>query len=269
MRIDGKKIAAQIETRLAQEIHRLKTRPRLAVVLVGDDPASAVYVRKKQEAAARVGMDFSLCTLPSSTNPSGLMKKIRNLAKDPHVHGIVVQLPLPKKFKTDDVLALIPSEKDVDALNYANPSGLMGATAGAVLEVLHRKKVKIAGARAVVIGRGRVAGRPIALALLANDATVTIAHSKTLDLGGLTRQADILVSAVGKPGMIKPAMVKNGAAVIDVGISRIAGKLRGDVDPAVEKKVRFLTPVPGGIGPLTVVKLLENVILASQLQNTQ
>jgi len=269
MLINGKKIAAQIETRLAKEIHRLKTKPRLAVVLFGDDSASTVYVRKKQEAAARVGIDFSLYTLPSSTNPSGLIKQVRSLAKDPHVHGIVVQLPLPEQFNTDEILALVPPEKDVDALNYANPSGLIGATAGAVLEVLHRQKVKISGARAVVVGRGKVAGRPIALALLANDATVTVAHSKTKNLAELTKQADILVSAVGRPAMIKPAMVKKGAAVIDVGISRIGGKLRGDVDPAVERKARFLTPVPGGIGPLTVVKLLEKVARASQLQSTR
>ena len=269
MLIDGKKISAEIEARLAKEIRRRKARPRLAVILVGDDPASRVYVHKKQEAAARVGIDFSLYTLPSYTNPSGLMRQVRNLAKDPDVHGIVVQLPLPKQFNTDEILALIPPEKDVDALNYENHSGLIAATAGAVLEVLRRQKVKIASSHAVVVGRGKVAGRPIALALLANDATVTIAHSKTKNLAELTKQADILVSAVGRPAMIKPAMVKMGAAVIDVGISRMGGKLRGDVDPAVERKACFLTPVPGGIGPLTVVKLLENVLLASQLQNTQ
>jgi methylenetetrahydrofolate dehydrogenase (NADP+)/methenyltetrahydrofolate cyclohydrolase len=267
MLIDGKKIAAQIEVRLAKEIRRRKAQPRLAVVLVGDDPASVVYVRKKQEAAARVRIDFSLYTLPSSTNPSGLMRQVRNLANDPHVHGIVVQLPLPKQFNTDEILALIPPEKDVDALNYANPSGLLAATAGAVLEVLRRQKIKIAGAQAVVVGRGKVAGLPIAMALLANDATVTIAHSKTKDLVELTKQADILVSAVGRPHFIKPAFVKESAAVIDVGISRIDGKLHGDVDPAVEKKAGFLTPVPGGIGPLTVVKLLENVLQAWKIQN--
>ena len=269
MLIDGKKIAAEIEARLARDIRRLKAKPRLAVILVGDDPASAVYVRKKQEAAARVGVDFSLYVLPSSTNPSGLMKQVRKLANDPYVHGIVVQLPLPKQFNIDEILALIPPEKDVDALNNANPSGLIGATAGAVLEVLNRQKVKIAGSLTVVVGRGKVAGLPVAMALLANDATVTIAHSKTKNLVELTKQADILVSAVGKPAMITPAMVKKGAAVIDVGISRVEGKLRGDVDPAVEKKARFLTPVPGGIGPLTVVKLLENVFLAHKLQNTR
>ena len=269
MLIDGKKISAEIEARLAKEIRRLKAKPRLAVILVGDDPASAVYVRKKQEAAARVGVVFSLYTLPSSTNPSGLMRQVRKLANDPYVHGIVVQLPLPDRFNTDEILALIPPEKDVDALNSANPTGLITATVGAVLEVLHRQKVKISGARAVVVGRGRVAGRPIALALLANDATVTIAHSKTRDLAAVTKQADILVSAVGRPMMIKPAMVKKGAVVIDVGISRIDGKLRGDVDPAVERKARFLTPVPGGIGPLTVVKLLENVFLSWKYQNTR
>jgi methylenetetrahydrofolate dehydrogenase (NADP+)/methenyltetrahydrofolate cyclohydrolase len=264
--INGKKIAAQIEARLTKEIRTRKVRPHLAVVLVGNNPASRVYVGKKREAAKRIGMSFSLHEL---SNPSSkeILTLIERLNVNRKVNGIIVQLPLLKNLDEELVISHISQDKDVDGLNPF--SDFTPATAGAVLEVLHRQKVKISGARAVVVGRGKVAGRPIASALLANDATVTIAHSQTKDLAALTRRADILVSAVGRSKMIKPAMVKKGAAVIDVGISRIGGKLRGDVDPAVEKIARFLTPVPGGIGPLTVVKLLENVLLASQPQNTR
>jgi len=266
MLIDGKKIAAQIESRLAKEIRTRKVQPRLAVVMLGDDPASAVYVRKKQEAAERIGIKFSLHGL---ANPSQkeVLNLIDRLNADRKVSGIIVQLPLPENLDEELTISHISPDKDVDGLG--GNSRFTSATAGAVLEVLRRQKVEIAGARAVVVGRGKVAGLPIAMMLLTNDATVTIAHSKTKDLAVVTKTADILVLAVGKPAMVKPAMVKKGAAVIDVGISRVEGKLRGDVDPAVEKKVRFLTPVPGGIGPLTVVKLLENVFLAGKLQNTR
>ena len=261
MLIDGKKIAAEIEARIAKEIRTRKVRPHLAVVLVGDDPASRVYVGKKGEAAERVGIKFSLYELPKPS-PKEVLALIDQLNADRKVTGIIVQLPLPENLDEELTISHISPDKDVDGLG--GNSRFTSATAGAVLEVLHRQKFTIAGAQAVVVGRGKVAGLPIAMALLANDATVTIAHSKTKNLAELTRQADILVSAVGKPAMTKPAMVKKGAAVVDVGISRVGGKLRGDVDPAVEKKARFLTPVPGGIGPLTVVKLLENVLLASQ-----
>ncbi|HLD96663.1 MAG TPA: bifunctional 5,10-methylenetetrahydrofolate dehydrogenase/5,10-methenyltetrahydrofolate cyclohydrolase [Patescibacteria group bacterium] len=264
--INGKKIAAQIEARLAKEIRTRKVRPHLAVVLVGNNPASRVYVGKKGEAAGRVGIDFSLHEL-SQPSLGEILILIDRLNTDRKVTGIIVQLPLPKNLDEELIINHISPDKDVDGLNPF--SRFTPATAGAVLEVLHRQRIKIAGARAVVVGRGKVAGRPIALALLANDATVTIAHSKTRDLVEITKQADILVSAVGRPGMIKPVMVKKGAAVVDVGISRVDGKLRGDVDPAVEKKARFLTPVPGGIGPLTVVKLLENVFLSWKSQNTR
>jgi methylenetetrahydrofolate dehydrogenase (NADP+)/methenyltetrahydrofolate cyclohydrolase len=264
MLVDGKKIAARIETRLAKEIRRRKAQPCLAVVLVGDDPASRVYVGKKREAAGRIGFAFSLYELPNPSQKE-VLTLIDRLNADREVNGIIVQLPLPEVFDEELTISHISPDKDVDGLNPF--SRFTPATAAAVLEVLRRQEVKIAGSRAVVVGRGKVAGRPIALALLANDATVTIAHSKTKDLAAITKSADILVSAVGRPAMIKPAMVKNGAAVIDVGISRIGGKLHGDVDSAVEKKARFLTPVPGGIGPLTVVKLLENVLSAWKLQN--
>ncbi len=286
MLVDGKKIAAQIEARLAKEVRTLRAQPHLVVVLVGDDPASAVYVRKKQEAAERVGIKFSLytfasaklqpsgdedSTLPASSSQEEILTLIQRLNRDQNVSGIIVQLPLPEGLDEGLIISRISSEKDVDGLNPH--SRFVPATAGAVLEVLRRQKVNISGARAVVIGRGKVAGMPIALALLANDATVTIAHSKTKNLAELTRQADILVSAVGQPHFIKPAMVKRGATVLDVGISRLPaqagvdGKLYGDVDPAVEKKARFLTPVPGGIGPLTVVNLLENIFHAWKLQH--
>lgn len=264
MLVEGKKIAAQIETRLAKEVQRCRVQPHLAVVLVGEDPASRIYVGKKGEAARRIGMTFSLHELPHSSQKE-VLTLIDRLNADRKVNGIVVQLPLPRGLDEELIINRISLDKDVDGLNLF--SSFTPATAGAVLEVLRRQRVKIAGARAVVIGRGRVAGRPIALALLAKDATVTISHSKTKNLAELTKQADILVSAVGRPHFVKPNFVKKNAAVIDVGISRIGGKLYGDVDPAVEQKARFLTPVPGGIGPLTVVKLLENVLQAWKSQN--
>ncbi|MEX2053402.1 MAG: bifunctional 5,10-methylenetetrahydrofolate dehydrogenase/5,10-methenyltetrahydrofolate cyclohydrolase [Patescibacteria group bacterium] len=264
MLVDGKKLAGLIEARIAKEIRGRKIKPRLAVVLVGNDPASAVYVRKKQEAAERVGIKFSLYKLPHPSRKE-VLALIDRLNADRKVGGIIVQLPLPPNLDEELIISHISPDKDVDGLTPQ--SRFTPATAGAVLEVLRSQRVKIAGSRAVVIGRGQVAGLPIALALLANDATVTIAHSKTKNLAELTKTADILVSAVGQAAMIKPAMVKRGAVVIDVGISRINGKLRGDIDPAVEKKARFLTPVPGGIGPLTVVKLLENVLLAFDSRN--
>lgn len=264
MLIDGKKIAAQIESRLAKEVSRLKVKPHLAVVLVGDDPASAVYVRKKQEAAGRIGIDFSLYEL-SHPSRKEVLTLIDRLNADRRVSGIIVQLPLPKHLDEELIINRTSPDKDVDGLNTV--SGFMPATAGAVLEALSNQKVKIKGNLATVVGAGRVAGGPIAKALKNAGAKVTVCDINTQNLSDYIKEADILVSAVGKPGLIKSAMVKEGAVVIDVGISRVGGKLRGDVDPAVEKKVRFLTPVPGGIGPLTVVKLLENVLFASKLNN--
>ena len=266
MLIDGKKIAAEIEERLKKEVSRLKAKPHLAVVLVGDDPASRVYVGKKGEAAARIGITFSLYELP---NPSqkDVMVLIDHLNADRKVNGIIVQLPLPKRLDEELIIGRISPDKDVDGLTER--SLLVSATAGAVLEVLRRQKVKIVGVRAVVVGAGRVAGMPVYVALQRAGATVEICDIHTKDIPSFTQKADILVSAVGKPGLIKMGMVKEGAAVIDVGISRVNGKLRGDVEPAVEKKSRFLTPVPGGIGPITVVKLLENVVRASEPHNIQ
>ncbi len=264
MLIDGKKIAAQIETHLAKEIRLHKAKPNLAVVLVGDDPASRVYVRKKGEAAARVGIGFTLYEI-SQLSQKRVLILIEKLNSDPKVSGIIVQLPLPNELDEEIIISHISSDKDVDGLTPQSP--FTPATAGAVLEVLRRQKVKIAGSHAVVVGRGKVAGLPIAHALLKSDATVTVAHSKTKDLHVFTSRADILVSAVGRAHLIKPLMVKKGAAVIDVGISREGQKLAGDVDPATEAKARFMTPVPGGIGPLTVAKLLENTAQAYNLQN--
>jgi len=264
MLIDGKKIAAQIETHLEKEIRRHKAKPHLAVVLVGDDPASRVYVRKKGEAAARVGIGFTLYEI-SHLSQKRILTLIDKLNSDPKVSGVIVQLPLSDELDEETIINHISADKDVDGLTPQ--SAFTPATAGAVLEVLRRQKVKIAGSHAVVVGRGKVAGLPIAHALLKGDATVTVAHSKTKDLHVFTSQADILVSAIGRAYLIKPSMVKKGAAVIDVGISRSGQKLAGDVDPAVESKARFMTPVPGGIGPLTVAKLLENTTQAYNLQN--
>jgi len=272
--IDGREIADQIEYRVIKEIKTLSAKPHLAVVLVGDDSASRIYVHRKEEAARRVGIDFFLHELSANTSQEEVMKLVRALNADPQVNGIIVQLPLPEGFDEAVVLDCVSLNKDVDGISSRNlaclPFGtsiFVPATAAAVLEVLRSQKIKIIGSHAVVVGGGRVAGLPVALSLLGEGATITICADKTKNLGELTRGADILVSAVGRASLIKLAMVKRGVAVLDVGITRKENKLCGDVDPVVERAARFITPVPGGIGPVTVAKLLENTLKAWRLQN--
>lgn len=274
MLIDGREIADQIEYRVIKEIKTLSAKPHLAVVLVGDDSASRIYVHRKEEAARRVGIDFFLHELSANTSQEEVMKLVRALNADPQVNGIIVQLPLPEGFDEAVVLDCVSLNKDVDGISSRNlaclPFGtsiFVPATAAAVLEVLRSQKIKIIGSHAVVVGGGRVAGLPVALSLLGEGATITICADKTKNLGELTRGADILVSAVGRASLIKLAMVKRGVAVLDVGITRKENKLCGDVDPVVERAARFITPVPGGIGPVTVAKLLENTLKAWRLQN--
>ncbi len=264
MLIDGKKIASQVETEITQKVKRLPSPPHLAVILVGDDPASRIYAGKKQEAAKRVGIEFSLVKLKAGSSQNDVLKVIDALNNDPQVTGIIVQLPLPKALDEELIISRISLDKDVDGLNPM--SRFNPAVVGAVLEVLKRGKAKIRGKHAVVVGAGRVAGLPIAFKLLREGATVTICHIRTKDLKFHTKQADILVSAVGKPHFITRSHVKESAVVIDVGISRKGGKVFGDVDPRVAKISSIFTPTPGGVGPLTVVKLLENTLQAYILQ---
>ena len=279
--IDGAALARSIRTGLgvrAAELTAKFARPGLAVVLVGDDPASQVYVRNKSRACEEAGIASFQHTLPASTSQPELLALVDKLNRDPAVHGILVQLPVPKHISADAIIRAIAPEKDVDGFHPENV-GLLATgnarfvpcTPAGVMRLLAHAGVELAGRHAVVVGRSNIVGKPMAMLLLEKHATVTICHSRTPDLGAVIRQADVVVAAVGKPRMISADMVKPGAAVIDVGINRIpdgpnAGKLCGDVDyAALLGKAGCMTPVPGGVGPMTIALLLENTVRAAEL----
>ena len=274
--IDGKKIAAALRAELAGRVAALKARgvtPGLAVVIVGDDPASKVYVRNKALACEQLGMHSEVHALSSDTTQAHLISFVRRLNEDDDIHGILVQLPLPKSIDSRAVIEAIVPEKDVDGFHYQNVGSLVvgeaafyPCTPAGVMRMLAHEGVAIEGKHAVVVGRSTIVGKPMALLLLNAGATVTICHSKTRDLGAMTRQGDILVAAVGKPRMIGAEMVKPGAVVIDVGVNRLAdGKLAGDVDfGPVAEVASMITPVPGGVGPMTIAMLLANAVTAAE-----
>ena len=273
--LDGKSLAATTRAALKHKVDALVqrgVRPGLAVILAGDDPASKVYVRNKTSASEEVGVRSQQIDYPASVTQEELIGRIRKLNADPGVHGILVQLPLPKHIDSARVLEAIAPAKDVDGFHEANLGALMAGRPGVVpctplgcMRLIEHAGVKIAGSHAVVLGRSNIVGKPVAMLLLQKDATVTICHSKTPDLAAVTRQADILVAAVGRAKLVGAAMVKPGACVIDVGINRLAdGKLAGDVDyEAVKQVAGWITPVPGGVGPMTIAMLLENCIRAA------
>jgi methylenetetrahydrofolate dehydrogenase (NADP+) / methenyltetrahydrofolate cyclohydrolase len=274
--IDGAAMARHVLDEQKARAARLAGRgrqPGLAVLLVGDDPASAVYVRSKERACREAGVRTFDTRLPASTTQVALLEKIDALNSDPQVHGILVQLPLPKHLDSVIVLQQIAVSKDVDGFNWRNLGALLDGHAGlapctpsGTMIMLERSGVPIAGRHAVVMGRSSIVGKPAALMLLERNATVTICHSRTADLAAITRQADILVCAVGRPRMVTADMVKPGAAVIDVGINRTPdGKLCGDVDfAAVRTRAGWITAVPGGVGPMTVAMVIANVITAAE-----
>jgi methylenetetrahydrofolate dehydrogenase (NADP+)/methenyltetrahydrofolate cyclohydrolase len=274
--IDGKALAAKLRAELGPRVERLKAAghtPGLAVILVGDDPASAIYVRNKVKACEEAGIRSWRDTLPADTSQAALLARIRALNADPNVHGILVQMPLPKHLNAEDVLDTIAFDKDVDGLHATNAGlTLMGkphfrsCTPYGAMKMLESIGVPLAGAHAVVIGRSNMVGKPMAMLLLAAHATVTMCHSATRDLPSITRQADILVAAVGRAKLVTADMVKPGAAVIDVGINRTPeGKLVGDVDfEGVSKVAGWITPVPGGVGPMTITMLLVNTVEAAE-----
>jgi methylenetetrahydrofolate dehydrogenase (NADP+)/methenyltetrahydrofolate cyclohydrolase len=273
--LDGKSLAATTSAALKHKVDALVqrgVRPGLAVILAGDDPASKVYVRNKTSASEEVGVRSQQIDYPASVTQEELIGRIRKLNADPGVHGILVQLPLPKHIDSARVLEAIAPAKDVDGFHEANLGALMAGRPGVVpctplgcMRLIEHAGVKIAGSHAVVLGRSNIVGKPVAMLLLQKDATVTICHSKTPDLAAVTRQADILVAAVGRAKLVGAAMVKPGACVIDVGINRLPdGKLAGDVDyEAVKQVAGWITPVPGGVGPMTIAMLLENCIRAA------
>lgn len=276
--IDGKAIAARLRARLADEIREFTaetgTVPGLATVLVGNDPASEVYVGSKRRQAAAAGIADHHVHLDGDVSDDEIAETIRRLADDDAVSGILLQLPLPGGRDAAPLIDLIPAAKDVDGLTTLSAGllargkpGLRPCTPSGVIELLDASGIGIAGARAVVIGRSELVGAPLAQLLIQRDATVSVAHSRTVDLPGLTRSADILVAAAGRPGLVTAEHVRPGAAVIDVGIHRTPDGLRGDVDYAgVAEVAGWITPVPGGVGPMTIAMLLRNTLLAARLQ---
>jgi methylenetetrahydrofolate dehydrogenase (NADP+)/methenyltetrahydrofolate cyclohydrolase len=275
MIIDGTAIAKQVlaeqKTRAAQ-LAAAGRQPGLAVILVGDNPASAVYVRSKERACLEAGVLTFDKRLPATTSEAELLKHVDALNADPKVHGILVQLPLPPHINAVNVLQRISVAKDVDGFNWRNLGALLDGhaalapcTPSGSMILLERAGVPIAGRHAVVLGRSSIVGKPAALMLLERNATVTICHSRTADLSAMTRQADILLCAIGKPRMITADMVKPGAAIIDIGINRLPdGKLCGDVDfDPVREVAGWITPVPGGVGPMTVAMVIANAVSAA------
>lgn len=277
--IDGKTISARVKARVAEETAALKKQevfPGLAVVLVGDDPASRIYVNNKKKACEAVGIYSEEYALPAETSQRELLGLIDMLNKKPEIHGILVQSPLPQELDETAVVDRIDPQKDVDAFHAKNVGLLtqgrpvfQPCTPAGIIELIRSTGTQIAGKHCVVIGRSDIVGKPMALLLLQRHGTVTVCHSRTQNLKAFTTQADILVSAVGRAKFVTAEMVKPGAVVIDVGMNRTAdGKLCGDVDfEQVEPLASYITPVPGGVGPMTIAKLLENTVTAAKLQN--
>lgn len=278
--IDGKAVSKAVRQRVAAETEELKKKgitPGLAVILVGDDPASHVYVRNKERACEEVGFYSEKYELPENTTQEELNALVDKLNAKKEISGILCQLPLPKHLDDKAVIDRIDPKKDVDAFHPENVGAIMigdyhflPCTPAGVMELIHSTGVEIAGKKAVVIGRSNIVGKPMAMLLLHEDATVEITHSKTKNLADITRTADILVAAIGKAGFVTADMVKEGAVVIDVGMNRNAeGKLCGDVDfDEVSKKCSYITPVPGGVGPMTISMLMKNTLTAAKLQNS-
>ena len=278
--IDGKKVAADTKARVKERTEELKNTyhvtPGLAVVIVGDDPASRVYVNNKKKACEAVGFVSEEYALPAETTQEDLLALVETLNNKPDINGILVQLPLPKHLDDKAVIAAINPQKDVDAFHAVNVGKIMlgeydflPCTPAGVMEMLHSYQIPVEGRECVVIGRSNIVGKPMGMLLLHENGTVTICHSRTKNLAEVCRRADILVAAVGIPKFVKADMVKEGAVVIDVGMDRDEnGKLCGDVDfENVKEKCSFITPVPGGVGPMTIATLMKNTLKACKLQN--
>jgi methylenetetrahydrofolate dehydrogenase (NADP+)/methenyltetrahydrofolate cyclohydrolase len=273
--LDGKSLAAQVRAGVKQQTARLAQRgihPGLAVILAGEDPASQVYVRNKVRACEETGVRSSLLRFDGNVSQAALLDAVGRLNEDPAIHGILVQLPLPKHVDALRVLGAVSPAKDVDGFHDANlgallagKPGLVPCTPAGVMRLLDHAGVPLAGRRAVVLGRSNIVGKPLALLLLQRDATVTICHSKTAQLESIAQQADVLIAAIGRAKLVTAAMVKPGACVVDVGVNRLPdGTLAGDVDfQAVKDVAGWITPVPGGVGPMTIAMLLENCLYAS------
>ena len=272
--IDGRSVAAAWKSEIQKQTAGLIEQgitPHLAVVLVGENAASKVYVRNKENACIKAGIRSTVIRLEESCTQQELEDTVRALNEDESVHGILVQLPLPRHLDESAVLRLIDPDKDVDGFHAMNSGRLMNGqpafvpcTPLGVMKLLEAYDIPVRGKHAVVIGRSNIVGKPMAMLLLAADATVTVCHSRTQDLAQITRQADILVAAVGRPGFVTGDMVKRGAVVIDVGINRVESGLVGDVAPEVAETAAYLTPVPGGVGQMTIAMLLHNTLEAAR-----
>ncbi len=270
--MDGKALAERIRREVAKEVEELG-EVGLTTILVGDDAASEIYITSKQKAAKEVGINARDYRLAEHTSEQELLDLVAQLNGDDAVDGILVQLPLPAHIDEQKAIESVDPAKDVDGFHPVNAGrlslGLDGIVAGTptgIMSLLDEYDVPLEGARAVVVGRSNIVGKPVALLLLARNATVTICHSRTADLAVQTRQADVLVVAVGQAGLITPEMVKEGATVVDVGTNRTDEGLRGDVDPAVAERAGLMTPVPGGVGPMTIASLLRNTVRAARLR---
>ncbi|MBI2076207.1 MAG: bifunctional 5,10-methylenetetrahydrofolate dehydrogenase/5,10-methenyltetrahydrofolate cyclohydrolase [Candidatus Aenigmarchaeota archaeon] len=271
--IDGKRIAAEIKEAMRKRVESLKEKgvqPRLVIVLIGDNAASQVYVKNKINACNNAGIHAELVKFSSATTDE-ILAFLKKVNEDPSVHGIITQLPFPPNIDEDTVLSSINPKKDVDCLNPVNAGKLaLGIDAIApctpkgIMKMLDYMKVDIKGKNVVIINRSRIVGRPLSFLMLNRHATVTICHSKTADIPKHTKEADIVVVAVGKPGFLKKDMIKSGSVVIDVGINKVGGKICGDADFDVMDKASFITPVPGGVGPMTVAMVLENTVMLAE-----
>ena len=268
--MDGKALAARIRAEVAAEVAELG-QVGLATVLVGDDPASDVYIRAKHKASLEAGIDARDLRLPEDVSQAALLAQVAELNADDGVDGILVQLPLPAGLDEASVIRAVDPVKDVDGFHplnagqlYLGEPGHVGGTPLGVLELLDEYGVELAGANAVVLGRSAIVGKPVSMLLQQRNATVTMCHSRTRDLAAEVARADVLVAAVGVPGLVRADWIKQGAAVLDVGLVRTDEGLRGDVDPAAIERAAFLTPVPGGVGPMTVAMLLRNAVRAAR-----
>ena len=278
--IDGKKISTEIKDETRDKVAELKAAGKeisLAVVQVGDNPASCVYVRNKKKACEYVGIKSVSHELPEETTEAELLELIDKLNNDDTINGILVQLPLPAHMDENKVIDAISPYKDVDGFHLMNvgalstgQKGFISCTPYGIIQLLKRSGIEIAGKHCVVIGRSNIVGKPMSMLLLRENGTVTVVHSKTQNMKEITKQADVLVVAIGKPKFVDDTFVKEGAVVVDVGMNRFDGKLCGDVDfDAVSEKASFITPVPGGVGPMTIAMLMQNTLTAAKKQNNR
>jgi len=264
--INGKEIAAKTNEETKKIINELNLKPGLAIVLVGNNPASEIYVKNKIESCKNIGINARLYRFDENNREEDIITCIKELNDDDRIHGIIVQSPVPEKFNEDYINSFVNLDKDVDGFGIYNMGALatnktkfLAATPKGIIKMLEDTGINVAGKNIVIIGRSKIVGRPLALALLNMDATVTIAHSKTKDLKSVTKNADILIVAIGVANYITADYIKDGAIIVDVGINRINEKITGDVDfDSVKDKVSFITPVPGGVGPMTIASLLRN-----------